>query len=731
MSATTQNNVPAAEGSAVDLRTVFQPSSIAIVGASERVAYVVTLNKNLHEHKFGGPIYPVNPRRDSIWGVPCYRNIANTPTVPEMAYIAVNKEQVMGLVEECAAVGVKSLIVNSNGYADHPDPEGRAMQEQLTNFVREHGMTMVGPNCLGVFNARGHVAAIAGMDNQPWPGNLVIMSHSGGNTLWLMQAAYDRHIGVSYAVSAGNEAILNICDYLEYLLPDPAAKVFCLFVEMIREPERFMRLAIRAAELNKPIIMVKIGKSSAARGAAIAHTGSFAGPDEFVDALVDRAGVLRASGLDDAMDKCILFGQLPEERWPRGPRIGIFTVGGGLASMTSDLVAARGIEMPSLNADLAVDLRAAYPEKLTIQNPIDTPAIYAGSADAVSQPTTLTSMFTVGCLKDPNFDAVVVSSMTNDPRLSTAFLGALDEAVGETGKPVIFAQPIVKAMTEPWHEFLATSKIAFVTGLDRCATALEANARFQAFRSRLDGSSVSAAEPGLAEHLLEAVTQEIAGGKRVASHSLTFALLGAFGIPVARQAVVSDADAAVAYAHKVGYPVVVKLPNSDTMTHKTELGAVRLNLRSDDEVRTAIAELGELTGDVTTEGFVVQEMVSDALEVYLGASNPGYGYPPAVLAGLGGILLEATRDVSMSLSPVDVGEARRMLSRLRAYQVMTGFRGKSAVDIAAAATAITQISQLAMALRPFFAEMDVNPAMVFPDGGGICVVDALLTYRQG
>ncbi len=223
----------------VDLSTIFAPRSIAIVGASERVGYVVNTNKQLHLIKYPGAIYPVNPNRQTIWDMPCYPSVASTPTVPEMAYIAVEKERVMPLVEECAAAGVKALIVNSNGYADHPDPRGREMQVELAAYVRQHGMLMVGPNCLGIANIPGRFTTIT-YDPHVEPGALAIISHSGGNTMWLAQSAYERHLGLSYMVSSGNEAVLDLCDYVEYLLPDPAVRVFCLYVETIREPERFL-----------------------------------------------------------------------------------------------------------------------------------------------------------------------------------------------------------------------------------------------------------------------------------------------------------------------------------------------------------------------------------------------------------------------------------------------------------------------------------------------------------
>jgi len=725
-----------ADRPALDLRPIFQPTSIAIVGASERVGYVVGANRNLHLINYPGAIYPVNPTRTTIWDMPCYPSVAKTPTVPELAFISVEKERVMPIVEECAAVGVKALIVNSNGYADHPDPRGRAMQDELAAFVREHRMLMVGPNVLGVVNMPGRFATLT-FNPHVEPGHLVIISHSGGNTMWLAQAAYERHLGISYMISSGNEAVLNLCDFIEYLLDQPSADMFCLYIETIREPERFLKLASKAAAMNKPIVAVKVGRSSQGRKAALAHTGSFTGADEFVDALFARAGVIRASGMDEAVDKCILFGQLPPERRPRGRRIGVFTIGGGLASMTADLAAAHGLELPPVPASLATDLRAAYPEKLTIQNPIDTPAIYAGFMDTgaafTDQPQKLTTMFAGGLAADSNFDGVVIgASRIEDPTKSSNFLRSLDDVVTQTGKPVVLAQPTAQPMSESWHQFMNTTNLAVVASVERAIVAYEAAARFAERRTDRDGEREP--HPGIAENLRSAIEKEIAAGKKVASHSLTYALLEAFGLPIVRQALVTSADAAVGWAEKNGYPVVVKLPNSDTTTHKTELGAVRTNLRNASEVAAAAGDVlgrsAQASGAGMASEVVVQKMVPAVAEIFVGASNPGGGFPPAVLVGVGGILVEATRDVSMELTPVDAIDARGMVEKLRAYPVIRGFRGRPPADVAAIVDAITQVSAFAQGLRPYFAELDINPAMVGAEGQGLRIVDAVLTYQS-
>jgi len=742
-----------AETSRVNLDPIFKPKSIAFIGASEGAVsgHMTGANKLLHERNYPGPIYPINPNRETVWGLKAYPNVASTPTVPELAMMAINQSRVPQIVQECAAVGVKAIIVDVLGYADHHDPRGRVLQDELAALVRQNKMLMVGPNTLGLANFVDGIHLTTAMTPamaRPFPGKLAIISQSGGNTYWLLEAAYERHIGVAYAVNSGNEATLTNCDFLEYLVEEPAVGCFLMYIEGIQQPERFMRVATRAAELNKPIVAVKIGRSETGRAGARAHTGSFSGPDEFVDALFARTGVIRAADLDDAMDKLVLFSQLPPELWPKGPRVATFVVGGGIAGLSGDLLPAHGLELPPLPEAVATELTASAPSEVTIKNPIDLMARFAGAQNprettVVSRGqyaqehagygTKLTETFIRGCLEDPNFDAALVSSRTPDPTDSSNFFDTLEEASTKTGKPVVFSQPTVTAITDAWNEFASHSKLAVITGVGRAAVALQAAAEYHERRPiALTPRAPRVAKP-LSDELRSAVEREIDSGKKVASYSVTRRLIEAYGVRLAEESLVADADAAAAYADKIGYPVVVKLAKSDALTHMTEVGGVRTNLRDRSEVAQAVREVqkrsAESGGDPRAE-VLVQQMLRDATEIYIGGANPGFGYPPAVLVGLGGIFLEATRDVAMSLAPVDAAEARRMIERLRSKKILNGFRGRPAADVAAIVDAITRLSELVLDLAPFFEELDINPAMVFGVGKGLRVVDALLTYRQ-
>jgi acetate---CoA ligase (ADP-forming) len=732
----------------IDLDAFFRPKSVAFIGASEAAVsgHMTYANTQLQQHNYPGHIYPINPNRETVWGLKAYPRIADAPTVPEFAMMAINQQRVLGAVKECAAAGVKAILVDVLGYADQPGSRGHEMQDELAAFVRQSGLLMVGPNTLGLANYAEGIPFLAGYTHKmhPWPGKLAIISQSGGNTLWLLEAAYDRHIGISFAVNTGNEATLTNCDFLEYLIEEPTVGCVAMYIESIQQPERFLTVAGRAAELNKPIVAIKIGKTETGAAGARAHTGSFSGPDEFADALFARAGVIRALDLDDAMDKCALFCQLPPELWPQGGRVATFVVGGGIAGLSGDLLPHYGLELPPLPAAVVSELSDNAPFNVTVKNPIDLMARFAGARDPHDTSTVasrgqyaqehaglgtkLTETFVGGSLADPNFDVALVSSQTPDPTDSSQFLAKLEDLVSETGKPVVFAQPTITTITEAWHEFAGHSKLAVITGVGRAAIGLQAAAEYHERRPLALSPAPARVTTPLTDDLRSAVLAEIESGKKVASHELTFRLLEAYGLPLVQEAVVADPQSATAFADKVGYPVVVKLAKSGAMTHATDVDGVRTNLRDRSEVAKAAEEL--TSRPEAQDGVVVQQMVRGATEIYFGGANPGYGYPPAVLVGLGGIFVEVARDVAMSLAPVSADDAQRMIERLRMHKILTGFRGRRPVDIASIVNAITRLSDLVLDLKPFFQELDINPALVLDEGEGMRIVDALLIYKK-
>jgi acetyltransferase len=710
-----------------------------LVGATERIGFAKQAYQNLDHFQYSGDIYVVNPTIESIWGRTSYPNLKSLPSTPDLALVFVGRDRAFEVVEECASVGVRAVVLIASGYADYSDSHGSVLQSDLSTFVLRHRILLCGPNCLGIINRRAGIAAYCGPSYvESMPGNLAIVSQSGGNTSWLMQAAYDRHLGISYAISSGNEAGLDLCDYMEFLVADSSTSALCLYIETIRNPRRFLEVAQEAYRRQKPIIAIKVGHSAQARRAALAHTGSFSGPDEYVDALFERSGVLRATDLDDAMDKCILFCQLPRHLWPKGRRFGIFAIGGGLATLTADLAAEHEIDLPPYPEHFASDLRTVSPKTVAIENPIEVPGITAGSSDRQSTSTSLISRYVKGCLVDAEFDGVLVACGLTDPSSSGRFLAALEESVVQIKKPVILCQPAVKAIPESWQQYMSSSSLALVEGLSRCFVSLKAVVEYREKRKSSSGlGRRTATNPALAmAHAVEVqairneMEGEVADGRRIASHTITESLLAAYGFNVVSQALVSTVDMALKSAGDFGYPVVAKFANSDLTSHKTDVGGVYVNLRDAAELRRAVKKLlgkAKSIGESSCE-IVVQEMLFDCMEIYLGASTTGYGYPPAVLVGSGGIAVEVMGDVVMRLAPLNQSSAGRMVRTLRSHRLMTGLRGTARFDVGALADALVRLSTLVLDFEGLIGEMDINPGMLFRQGKGMKVVDAIVTY---
>jgi acyl-CoA synthetase (NDP forming) len=702
-----------------DLEALFRPRRVAIVGASDTSGRGNYLIESLRFLGFRGDVYPVNPSRREIWGLPCYPSLEDVPERPDHAVILVGKERVAGVVETCGRLGVRAATVIASGYAENAESGGERLQADLTEMTRRHGIALCGPNCQGVIDRAGRAAPYAGpIDSPILPGKIAVISQSGGNASSLITSAYDRHVGLTHVVSCGNEADLDLCDYLDYLLDDRRVGAFCLFIETIRDPLRFLELAGRAMEAHKPIIAVKVGRSAAAREAALAHTGAFAGHAEFDDAFLATAGVLRASSLDDAIDRCIVFDQLPRRRWPRGARIGMTTIGGGAAGLSADLAAAAGLEVLPIGPELRGRLAAELPGSAGAHNPVDLPG-----ATLTADPKA-TTRYVQAWAAAPEVDSLVFAvRLARESRLAT--LEPVLAAAREVNKPVIICSPTVQAFPAGAHRFIAGSGAVLVYGLDRTFAALSAATEYARYRRR--GRRRSPEPWLLPARLGQQLMAERGQSRRAASPEVTAALIEAVGLRVARHAYARDPDAAGKAADELGYPVALKIADADLAPHKTELAGVALGLRDSATVATAARRMqARFPGAL----LLVQEMIVGAFELFLGSSDQGHGYPPLVVAGAGGIVLEAVGDVATAIAPVSLAGARRQLGRLRSHRVMAGFRGRPGNDIEAAAEALVGLSRLAATLAGTVAEIDINPLLVNPRRGGATVVDAVVVYAR-
>ena len=712
------------------LDAVLRPRSVAVIGASrERGTIGAELFHNLIAHGFAGVVYPVNPRAPVVQSVRAYPDLAQLPGPVDLALIAVPAAQVLEAVRACAAHGVQGVVVISAGFKEVGD-EGGARERELVEVVRAHGMRLVGPNCLGVVNTEPAVRLDATFAPVfPPPGMVAFSSQSGALGLAILETATQLNLGISHFVSIGNKADVSSNDLIEYWERDPGTAVILLYLESFGNPRRFTRIARRVAR-RKPIAIVKSGRTRAGMRAAMSHTGSLAGTDKAVDALCVQSGVIRTDTIEELFDVAMLVAHQPI---PRGRRVGIVTNAGGPGIMASDACESHRLEVPELGEATLEGLRAFLPREAGIRNPVD--MIASARPESFERAVHLVA-------DDPGIDAVLViyvpPIVTQPEEVAQAIVrgaeaaGHAAAARGVPAKPVLACfmgshgvPDALRSLSEsnvPSYTFPESAAIALARAADYGVWLAKPEGRIPAL-GEIDGSRADDAIAG-------ALGRAAAGAPAWLRPAEVRALLGAYGIASPEQAVATDADAAVAAARRIGFPVAVKLV-SDAVTHKSEVGGVVLDVADESGVRaafTGIAARLRTAGQARDmQGVAVQAMVRDGIEAIVGVTHdPSFG--PMLMFGLGGTQVELLKDVVFRLPPITDLDAAEMVRAPRGFPLLEGYRGGPAADIAALETLLLRVSQL-VGDHPEIVEMDLNPIKALAPGRGCRVVDARVAVR--
>ncbi|MCC7104529.1 MAG: acetate--CoA ligase family protein, partial [Chloroflexi bacterium] len=701
----------------LNLDKLLRPRSLALVGISDVGVFGSNLVASLRAHGFPGPLYAVNPSRTEIFGLRSYPSLSDLPEPPDGVMLMVSRARALSVLEECHRLGIRGATIIASGFAESPDPVGREYQDRLARFAREAGIAICGPNCNGFVNAVDRVSCFVGaLYRQPPVGGIGLVSQSGATVTAFVDEAWERNLGYTFLVSSGNEAVVDTVDYLEYMLEDERTRVLAAFLESIHRPAAFVDLARRAAEAGKPLIVVKVGRSERGRESALAHTGSLAGSDQAYEAAFRQWGVIRADDVGDLLDRAQFFCQLTSAQLPRGRRLAFMSVSGGAAGLLADLAEPVGVEMPDLPAATERRFRELLPDYATIKNPLDlTGQIHANRARF---PELLN-----GFIEDPVFDGIGV--MMHCEAGYEYYLTQMAEAGGRTPKPIALTATAAISMSDWGRAFLETHRVPVVLGLRRFATAFSAAANYRAFRERHGLTSVRGEVRAPCEPASRAPSLPASGG--VLQEAATWELLDAYGLPRAASRFVADGAGAVVAAEAIGYPVVLKAVQAG-LAHKTEAGGVAVGLRDAEAVQRAATTMHRRVRAATgreLQGYLVQEMVEDGVEAYVGAVH-SREFGPLVLAGLGGVFVEVLGDVSMRLAPVNALRAGEMLSELRGRKLLDGVRGRPPADRDAFVEVIQRVSRLAADLGPRLSELDLNPVMVRSEGDGARLVDALV-----
>ena len=708
----------------MDLKTLFHPRSVALIGVStEQTKLSGRPFRFFREFGYAGTVYPVNPKYQEIAGVPCYANLSDIPGEVDLAVITLPASAVPGTLAECGAKGVRAAAIISSGFAE-VGGEGVHLQEELKRVASEYGIALCGPNCSGFIYFPERVTATfsVGLDGGfPALGPAAFISQSGALSSYILGAAKERALGFRYWITTGNECVLSFTDYLQYLLEDSEVRLVLGYLEDARDGRAFQTAARRALLLDKPLIIMKVGRSEAGAKASVSHTGSLAGADEVYQAVFSQNGILRAENLDELFDLAVLS---QASRRPRGKRVQILTNSGAAGILLADVGSEWGLEFSDLSAGTKEALKKIMPPFATIANPMDL------TAEIVARPGLLKGAAEL-ILADPNVDNLVI------------FLGIMPGAHEKLATDIAqVARSTDKLVMVTWfplplpevRQILIQADVPLFPEPARGMRTLGKMAQYVATRARvLSRQPVPTRNrPDLGSEVEKILAQARNQGRNALTEVEAKSLLKAWGLAVPRGGLARTAAEARSLASAIGGPVALKASSPDLL-HKTEAGVIRLGLMSSEEVERAFAEILETAKkwnpEARLDGILVEEMIGgETREVIVGVRQD-LRFGPVVTFGLGGILVEAIRDFVVWPAPLTLEEAREMIRKIRGYSILTAFRGRPAADLEALAQVLCRVGQLACQWQEQIAELEINPLFVLPAGSGVIVGDALVALR--
>lgn len=706
-----------------NLRPLLNPKSIAIVGASEKHGSAGRIAiENLHYLGYQGEIFAINPKNESVLGHPCYKDLASVGKDIDMVAILIGAPQVKSVLEQMHSLNIPACWCLASGFSES-GPEGKKLQDEIFKYCEENNILLCGPNCIGVANIPDKYAAFSvAIKPNIKAGNISAVMQSGAILMGLANSA---RFGFRYLISAGNQAVLDISDYIGYLADDPETKVIIAFVEGIPSSQKFIDAVRAANKAEKPVLMLKVGRSEGAQRAVQAHTGSLAGSDAVLDAILKKEGVIRLNTLDELVEAAELFIASP---LPDKDGVCILSLSGGQIGLIEDLSQGMGIHFPEFNQETLAALHEILPDYSTISNPLDA----WGNGDL--------EKMVPGCVSAVASQAEIgLIAMSRDTPRGVAereieqSLRIAESAIkvkNENKKAVCLFSNFSGSFDPTVEQYLRESGIPYLQGTPEALRAIQALENYASFRKHpkftAGGSPINLNDLKKWQNRFKQRNQEfseIEGRK----------LLAAYGIPGPKESVAATKEEAIAYASEIGFPVVMKI-NSPDIHHKTECGGVVVGIHNEQGVMKAfdqiITSVRSYKPDAIIEGVIVQEMISSAsVEVILGIINDKT-YGPAIVYGSGGILVELMKDSALAIPPLSREEASELVNKTQGSKLLKGFRGKPKADIDALLDSIVNLSYLAKDFENEIAAMDINPLMVLPEGKGVRAVDVLIERKM-
>ncbi|HEY6257555.1 MAG TPA: acetate--CoA ligase family protein [Xanthobacteraceae bacterium] len=702
------------------------PRNVVLVGASDRAgSWAARVWRNLNRYQYPGPIHLINPKRDTIWERPCHPDFTALPEAPDHLVVLVPAAGVAQTLRQGAAAGARSATVFAAGFGEAFDREAAALGRELKAVIAETGLAVSGPNCMGNVCAKSRLVTLT--EDRPLAvrtGPAALVGQSGGMMIFLNAALEERGIWAQYLITSGNEAGLSVPDYVAFFADQSELKVIIVYVEAIASPEKFAAACRSARAAGKAIVAVKLGQSEGGRDAAMAHTGSLAGSVEVFDALAGELGIVRADTLDDAVETTEL---LAHTGATRGRRLGAITLSGAFRGLILDAAEKNRLELPALAPPTTQRLNAVLGVGSLVGNPID-----GGFGVLTSAENYLASIEALEA--DPGLDMLLLQEAL--PREAGSARGekyiAMVEAYAAAGarKPIAFVTPVSHGQTEYSRALRARAPhVSFLQEANKALRAIAAVARAQASEALAGTAAAIDRRPTPEQTKAIECARSRAGAQATPLDEVeSKALLRPYGIAAPAEALVTSKAQALVAADRIGYPVVLKAVAAE-LTHKSEAGAVALNLASRAELE---AEYDAMAGRLQPHrlaGMLVAPQIRGGLELVLGLHrDPEMGL--VVMAGSGGVLLELVRDVGFCIPPLSPDKARALLARTRAGQLLDGYRGSKPLDRDAVVAALVGLGEFATDLGDLIESADINPFMALPRGQGGLALDALVVLRQ-
>jgi acetyl coenzyme A synthetase (ADP forming)-like protein len=695
-----------------NLKYIFEPTSVAVIGASDKKGSIgYAIFSNILTSGFNGIVYPVNPKYTNIMSVKTYANITQIPDKVDLALLCIQKNSIEDAINQCVLKNVKALCVITAGFKE-TGSEGKKLEDKIKCITTANAISLIGPNCLGVINTSARVNLNATFSvGMPHKGKVALISQSGAVGVAALDYAEQNQLGISKFISIGNKAVTDESDVLEYLIDDDSTDIITMYIEDITRPSLFFEMAKKANAKQKPIIVIKTGRSVRGAEAIHSHTGALSSSDTAYDSLFAQCGVIRVVELAELFEYAKAFTCKVQ---PKGKRIAVLTNAGGMGIITTDAIERNNLEMASLEENTITELKKVLPDEANTRNPIDV----IGDADDERITNALKLI-----VKDKNVDALIVSIVpTIKTNMNQIALTLCEVAKSNPQIPILanlmslesnpaFEKVLENANVPNFHfpEINVRTLSVMIDYFDSIKQTTDVTERFTINEKEV-------------KTILKSIRQE---KRNRLSEAEAYKVLGAYGFKLLDYSVAKTVEESVAAAKQIGYPVVMKILSSDIL-HKVDVGGVQVNLKDDDEVKKAFTlinnNVSNLKEGTNIQGFLIQKyFTGSGLEIIIGA-NAIQGFGSLIMFGLGGTLVELFKDVAFRLAPLTKQDALNMIMKTKGYQLLKGYRGHAPYSLDGIVDNLLRLSQLVTDF-PEIKELDMNPLKVL-DEGGIIVMDA-------